>query len=139
MSVSLLMCNSSKSKSVVRSESECIKTVIKIDDSLGTVRNHACETISLSETIHNYTYSIEQIDFTYCPKDFETAFKTHAEAWKNMTVLTDKYPNLRSEMHVLFDSIAQGKDSLQFKPLLDEIWSSWSVIEDIMKPKTQEE
>lgn len=37
---------------------ECIETVIAIDDSLGTVRNHACEEQSLSTTIDYYVTSL---------------------------------------------------------------------------------
>ena len=127
--LSLLNCNSSNKHSIQLSKPECIKNVIAFDDSLGTIRNHACEKISLSKTIQNYTYALENIDFSNCPTEFSNAFNTHINAWKNMMSLTNKYPNLRAEMHALFDTIKQGKDSIEFKPLLDNIWSTWTDIE----------
>jgi hypothetical protein len=110
-------------------EQQCIQQVIALDDSLGTIRNHNCETISLSETIDQYAAAVEKINYKDCPEDFAKAFVKHREAWMAMKTVTDKYPNLRGEMHTLFDQIEKGKDSTLFKPLLKDIWDTWAEVE----------
>ena len=46
-----------------------------------------------------------------------------------MTMVTDQYPNLRGEMHDLFDIIEKGKDSGAFKTHLKAIWDTWENVE----------
>lgn len=116
-------------------EKTCINKVIAQDDALGKIRNHSCETISLSETIRNYTNGIEKINFEDCPKGFTKAFKEHKNAWIEILVITNKYPNLRGEMHQLFDELGKGEDKESFKPLLDAIWTTWAKVEKSMKKK----
>ncbi len=139
-SILMLACNSSTPKNNTSSShdstalgKECIKKVIALDDSLGTVRNHACETISLSETIQKYVQGMEAINYNNCPEAFSTAFKKHREAWTAMLSITDQYPDLRGEMHDLFDGIEKGKDAAIFKPLLKAIWDTWAEVENAMK------
>ena len=112
---------------------DCIKMIITADDSLGSVRNNACREISLSQTIINYTAGLESLDFSNCPKPFSDAFQSHIKAWNNMLKETDNYPDLRGEMHDLFDQIKAGSDSTKFKILEAEIWSTWSAVEEAMK------
>jgi hypothetical protein len=116
----------------VGAASACIERVIAMDDSLGTVRNHACEQISLSETIQQYVQSLEKVDFQNCPSAFTTAFQRHLEAWTQMITVTDHYPDLRGEMHDLFDIIEQGEYQAEFKPRLAAIWDTWSEVERAM-------
>ena len=85
--------------------------------------------ISLSETIDNYVLQLKQLDFEPCPDSFKLAFMNHLEAWDKMTEVTDQYKELRGEMHVLFDSIAAGSDSMHFKPRLKAIWDTWGDVE----------
>lgn len=108
---------------------DCVNTIIKKDDSLGELRNNACKTISLSETILNYTSALDQLDYSLCPKTFAQAFRNHSQAWKEMTQVTDKHKNLRGEMHDLFNIIETSSDSSSFKPLLKNIWDTWEVVE----------
>lgn len=126
-------CRQKDSKAAVLTSKECVDYIFKKDDSLGTVRNHACEEISLSETIKQYTSSLNELDFTNCPDDFSDAFNTHITAWNEMIEVTDKYPDLRGEMHDLFDSIEKGKDSIVFKSRLKAIWDTWGPIEKAKK------
>ena len=111
----------------------CIERVIALDDSLGTLRNHACEKISLSATIEQYVAGMRAMNFERCPGDFTKAFNQHIEAWSNMQVVTDRHPDLRGEMHDLFDQLEAGADSAQFKPRLKAIWDTWGEIEKAMK------
>lgn len=109
--------------------SQCVKEVFAQDDSLGSVRNHACETIPLSQTIVNYTSALKKLDFQHCPEEFEKAFKAHWIAWENMISVVDKYPDMRGEMHDLFDQIELSPDSSSFKLSLKAIWDTWAVVE----------
>lgn len=107
----------------------CLDRVMAQDDSLGKARNHACETISLSETIKQYVSGLENIDYSNCPEAFVNAFKAHREAWTAMMEVTDKYPDLRGEMHDLFDELEKSEDADTFKSLLKPIWDTWALVE----------
>ena len=123
----------SSSGIIKESSKECVDRIIAIDDSLGTIRNHACKTISLSQTIKNYTDGLSNIDYTSCPKIFTQAFQFHIEAWLDMMEVTDHYPQLRGEMHDLFDAIEKGVHKELFDPRLKAIWDTWADIESAMK------
>jgi len=111
---------------------KCIDKVIAEDLKLGKIRNEASKTVSLSKSIDDYVNGMEQLDFTTCPGGFAAAFEDHITAWKNMTVVTDKHPTLRGDMHDLFDGLKTGEDSIKFKQLLDEIWRTWGMVEAAM-------
>ena len=86
----LINCNGSsktkESKTIINKEQQrnCIDYVLKQDDSLGTIRNHACEATSLSNTIKQYVNSVNTLDFKNCPDNFNIAFQNHLMAWKDM-------------------------------------------------------
>ena len=124
--------NSSNSEQQTSPQTTCVEQVIAIDESLGKIRNHACENGSLSESILDYTKGMDQIDFKDCPTAFTKAFNKHKTAWKNMLQITDKYPDLRGEMHVLFDSLETTTDSSAFKIYLKDIWDTWGEVENAM-------
>ena len=112
---------------------DCMALAIAQDDSLGKIRNQACKTISLSETIRQYAGSIESINYTDCPAAFETGFKKHRAAWIALLPVTDQYPDLRGEMHDLFKQLESGKHAGQFKPLVQSVWDTWAEIEATMQ------
>lgn len=105
-----------------------IKKILKADDVLGKKRNQDCKTISLSETILKYTTELKKLDLSHCSSNFKAAFYKHIEAWEAMISITDKYPNLRGEMHQLFKQI-ETKNDTEFKSKLANIWSTWDEIE----------
>ena len=125
--------NSSKKIEAELSAQECIESVIALDDSLGSVRNYATVNQSLSLTIDEYVNALKDIDFSNCPTDFTKAFDSHIEAWKNAKIITDKYLNIRGEMHDLFTIIENDQDSTEFKQLVAEIWSTWGDVENSIK------
>ncbi len=129
----LLACGNPETSSSPAEQKECMARVIAIDDSLGKIRNHACERISLNETIDNYVTKVESINFQACPSDFSSSFKNHCRAWINAKEITGKYATLRGEMHDLFRQIESGKDSIEFKRLQKDIWDTWAAIEKAMK------
>jgi hypothetical protein len=128
-------CTSRSSNANQENHSECIDRVLMLDDSLGTIRNHECERISLSRTIENYVNGLRAINFDGCPKEFKQAFDAHIQAWINVTETTDNYPDLRGEMHQLFDKLGQSPDSGAFNKQVAEIWSTWGNIEKIKNGK----
>ncbi len=111
----------------------CMAEAIALDDSLGRVRNHACETTPLSLTIRQYAAAIAAIDFPGCPEGFGAAFKKHAAAWLALLPVTDQYPDLRGEMHDLFSQLEAGPHAGPFKPLVKAVWDTWGEIEGAMK------
>ncbi len=50
-----------------------------------------------------------------------------------MIPLAETHPELRGEMHVLFDKLEKCADAETFKPLLKAIWDTWAEIETAMK------
>lgn len=102
---------------------------------MGKARNHACETISLSETIRQYADAMGKINYRNCPEDFSAAFGRHQKAWLALLPVTDQYPNLRGEMHDLFAQIEAGDHAEQFKPLVKTVWDTWAEVEAAMKEK----
>lgn len=126
--------DSAKTDSGTQQEQKiCIDRFLKADDSLGKIRNHACETISLSETILQYENALRKTDYKSCSPSFETAIDKHLDAWHEIVKVTDRYPDLRGEMHDLFSKLENGKDSTLFKPLLDAIWDTWAGVEKFIK------
>lgn len=110
----------------------CIEKIIAEDEKFGKIRNHACENQSLSQTVIDYTTALEGLDFSECPEAFSNAFKGHIEAWRAVIPATDKYPDLRGEMHDVFEIIETGADSTEFKALVAEVWATWGNVEKAM-------
>ena len=115
----------------VQKESPCINNIIAKDKILGKVRNQYSTQNSLSSTIYNYTEGLRQLEFQSCPDNFKAAFLKHIAAWDEMLPITDKYPDIRGEMHDAFDKIkAQGDQS--FESQLQIIWDTWDEVEKTM-------
>lgn len=110
-----------------------MKQVIALDDSLGKVRNRACERISLSETIRQYAMGLEKIDYSGCPDVFVAGFRQHREAWLALLPFTDRHAQLRGEMHDLFKKIETGPDGEPFKGTVKKVWDTWALIEAAMQ------
>lgn len=49
-----------------------------------------------------------------------------------MKRVTDHYPELRGEMHDLFDIMAVGEHKQEFETRLAAIWDSWKEVEEAM-------
>lgn len=129
--------NSAKNDGAVSTELLCIEQIMASDDSLGRIRNHACERISLSETIASYVNSLEALDYTDCPEEFAESFERHIDAWKSVARITDNYSGLRGEMHDLFKEIEEGNDGEVFKKLVKSIWDTWSDVEQSIEAQKE--
>lgn len=110
-----------------------METIIQKDAELGKIRNHACENQSLSRTIEDYIQALEKLSFQNCPEEFAIAFKKHIKAWDQIIPLTNEYPDLRGEMHQLFNIIGDTENGATFKAKVDEIWSTWALVEKEME------
>jgi hypothetical protein len=126
---SLALANQTNSKQT------CIHRIIILDDSLGRVRNRICKTTSLSSAIRQYINAVDKFDLKNCPKDFIEAYKNHIQAWSDILTVTDQYPDLRGEMHDLFDELETGIYSDSFKTLLKLIWDTWKKVENYSRKK----
>lgn len=113
--------------------SECMKIVLKRDQEFGEIRNHSSEQISLSETIDLYTSSLKSLDYSNCPEKFRLAFDEHINAWLGIKLVSDKYPEIRGELHDLFTRLENSKDSIEFKIQSKKIWDTWNIIEIMTK------
>ncbi|MFD0962705.1 hypothetical protein [Pseudofulvibacter geojedonensis] len=118
---------------VTKLPENCIEVILKKDSELGSIRNHACEKISLSTTIDNYVTSLQALDYTNCSPEFSQAFTNHQKAWLASKQITNKHPELRGEMHDLFDTINKTSDSTEFKKLVKDIWDTWADVEKAAK------
>ncbi len=109
--------------------SSCVQKIMEIDEKAGTIRNHACETASLSEAVKSYVSKLGNLDFKNCPEDFKNAFNAHKNAWSDVLPITDLYPDLRGEMHILFEEIEKGDHGTEFKLLVKKLWDTWAEVE----------
>src|SRR5687768_8658731 len=104
--------NSNKEKeNNVQEEKMCMNNAIRQDSILASMRNEATRNKSLSQTINEYTSGLDSIALSSCPVKFAKALKKHIKAWKSLLTITDKYMDLRGEMHVLLDQIKHSADS----------------------------
>ena len=125
-------CDSAR-KDIASLHKDCIAHVMAVDDSLGKIRNRECETLPLSQTIENYTEGMQKINMQNCPEAFSKAFQKHVDSWNAICIITDRYPEKRGEMHILFKELEQSKDSVEFKKLQANIWSTWAEVERFLK------
>ena len=113
--------------------SNCTMKVFEADAALGKLRNKQSKTRSLSETIDEYVAGMKAIDLEECPEPFKEAFRSHIVAWDQMTQVTDHYPELRGEMHELFEQLKESEHAAEFKRLYAEIWDTWEAVEAAME------
>ena len=137
-SLFILACNQSNKDNATEDDlsevqKTCIDNILDQDEILGEKRNHDCEVMPLSETIKLYVAGLDGLDFTNCPEAFSVAFSKHKDAWLAMIPITDNYPDLRGEMHDLFDVIEQGENEEAFSPALKTIWDTWAEVEAAMQ------
>jgi hypothetical protein len=109
-------------------DNACIKFIMEKDELLGKVRNQYSKQHNLSTTIYYYTEGLRALDYQQCPEAFRSAFMAHIEAWDDMLRVTDKYPDIRGELHDVFDSI-KIKGNPEFETQLKQIWDTWAKVE----------
>ncbi len=110
------------------SSKECIDRIMEQDSILGEIRNNAPKSISLSESISDYTNNSKALNFAHCPEEFKTSYEKHIEAWQDFIKVTDQYASLRGELHEIFAMIEKSKDSVEYKHHLNQIIASWELV-----------
>lgn len=109
-------------------ERSCIDRVIAMDDSLATLRNHATETLSMGTAIRQYVNGMVRIPYNECPEAFMGAMSRHRQAWLDMITLVNEYPDLRGEMHALFDQVKQEQNGKKIEEQLVKIRDTWTEV-----------
>lgn len=101
------------------------------DSELGKIRNHACEKVSLSQAVKQYTSAIKEIDFDGCPNGLKSAFEKHIQAWEDAIPFFEKHSKLRGEMHDLFEKIRSfgGQEKQNLEGIEKAIWGTWGEVE----------
>ncbi len=110
-------------------DATCIPRILAQDDSLGTLRNHACKEVPASAAIRTYIRQLQDLDFRGCPAEFTRAYAAHRTAWEGVLPITDRHQELRGEMHDLFDRLERSSDSILFQQRVAAIWSTWDAVE----------
>lgn len=108
-----------------------IERILAADDQLGDARNHDCEAMTIAEAIARYVAGLDALDFEGAPADFVWAFARHRDAWEDAIPFFATFPELRGEMHALFDQIRRSDDAArtELERLEEEIWETWSAVE----------
>ncbi len=133
ISILILSCKNQSRQDSNSRELNCIEAIIQKDNGLGQTRNLACKRQSLSKTIQEYISALEKLDFQDCPDDFTTAFQLHLKAWEAILPLTDEHPEMRGEMHQLFNILGDRENGEVFKAKVNDIWTTWSEVEKAME------
>jgi hypothetical protein len=107
-----------------------MQNVLAIDDKLGSARNHASETSSLEDAVREYVTALDAVDFTGCPPDFVEAFSAHRDAWEEALPFLEQFPEMRGEMHSLFEKLkADPMTNPEIETLDKRIWDTWADVE----------
>lgn len=112
---------------------EAIRAVFAEDDKAAAIRNHACEDTTLAETVRQYVAAIDAMDFSRCPADFTSAFKSHRDAWANTIPFFHSFDTLRGEMHELFaviENMSPGQ-KVELVKISRPIGDTWVEVEKL--------
>lgn len=114
---------------------QAIRTIFDEDDRAATIRNHACEDTTLTETVRQYVAAIDAMDFSRCPADFTSAFKKHRDAWANTIPFFTAFDTLRGEMHELFAVIENEgpEQEAALEAISRPIGDSWEEVEKLAR------
>jgi predicted enzyme related to lactoylglutathione lyase len=107
-----------------------MQAVLAQDKALGSIRDRASESGPLADAAQAYVVAIDALDFSECPPEFVEAFRTHREAWQDAVPMLERFPQLRGEMHDLFDQLKQDPDTRSDMEALDKrIRDTWAEVE----------
>ncbi len=108
--------------------------VMEIDRVLAAQRDEMPESLPVADAVASYVSGLAAINFDECPDDFTDAYRRHRQAWEESIPFLKEHPQLRGEMHGLFDEIRQMDKSIseQLDRHLQAIGESWSDVETAM-------
>jgi len=110
-----------------------IHDMLALDGELAVDRNHDSESVTIAEAIRRYVAGIDSADFSACPIDFREAFLWHRNVWEESIPFFERFPDLRGEMHLLFDEIrGRGAETqVELERIEASIWDSWLEVESV--------
>lgn len=108
-----------------------IEAVLRADAAAGAARNQGPRFSPPAEVVARYADAIAGLDLRDAPADFQTAWRSHVEAWRATLPLLERHSQERDEMHALFARWLSDASPIraEFQPLHDRIWSTWADVE----------
>jgi hypothetical protein len=89
----------------------------------------------LTTSIREYVAAIDGLDFSSCPESFTEAFRRHRDAWNDSLPFFERFPEMRGEMHDLFDELRDDEGTqLQLEAIDKQIWDTWGEVEAAAEP-----
>ncbi len=111
-------------------EAEEIKRILEIDKELGSKRNQRSRTVSIGVAVREYVANVKAIDLARCPRPFRKALENHLAAWTDSLKFFDTVPDLRGEMHSLFDKLRSEEATRESILEIEKaIWGTWMEVE----------
>jgi hypothetical protein len=109
---------------------KAVARILAADGVLGEARNHDCEGVSLETSVRRYVAGLDGLDFRSAPGDFAWAFARHRDAWEGAIPFFARYPDLRGELHALFDEIRHSSEKarLELERHEAEIRETWAEV-----------
>lgn len=108
-----------------------IERVLRADAAAGSARNQGPRVSPPAEVVRRYADAIAALDMRDVPDDFQSAWRTHVEAWRATLPVLERHTHERDEMHALFARWLSDSSPIraEFQPLHDRIWSTWAEVE----------
>ncbi|NND44119.1 MAG: hypothetical protein HKN58_02260 [Xanthomonadales bacterium] len=112
-----------------------IESVLEQDSRLGAERNEATRHMPIARVIEQYVAGLDALDLASCPEDFMLAMRRHRDAWQASVKFFEAYPELRGEMHEVFERIrAQGAAARSgLEGAEAAIWGTWAEVENAVQ------
>ena len=110
----------------------CMASVIKADERLALARNAAPREMPIGDAVRAYLEAFESLDMSECPPPFREAIRRHLGAWRETLPWLDAYPELRGELHEVFDVIGRDERNAEFRAAVGQIIQTWSQVEQAM-------
>lgn len=109
--------------------------VLEEDAQLGATRNHASETGPIAEAIRRYVAGLDALDVSDCPEAFVHALGRHRSAWEQSVAFFEQFPELRGELHDVFEMIRTRDEasSAGLEAAEAGIWSTWAEVEAVVE------
>lgn len=111
-----------------------IRAVIEQDSRLGKLRNHFSEDAPVARAVEEYVAGLDALDLEHCPPDFVRALHRHRDAWHGSIAFFEEFPNLRGEIHDVFEMIRARDHSsrARLEAVEAEILSTWVAVQNSM-------
>ena len=119
-------------------EERAVDRVLAEDARFGRARDEAPRLVPIAQAVEGYVAGLASVKLTDCPDDFAVAFTDHSQAWALMVPFLRRYPDLRGELHDVFEWLESedNSEAEEFKKLLQAVWDTWKKVEEASSPTT---